>query len=72
MPFELVMLLGFFGAVLLSLLPQGAEEKTGESFRGRRLQRRCDEAHGDGRGRTGRLTGRDEASRRRNAVRAAA
>ena len=35
MPFELVMLLGFFGAGLLGLLPEGAREGEDAGFRHR-------------------------------------
>jgi hypothetical protein len=36
MPFELIMLLGFFGTALLGLLPVEPAREAGESFRGRR------------------------------------
>lgn len=36
MPFELIMLLGFLGAVLLSLLPANPAKVAGEGFRGRK------------------------------------
>ncbi len=36
MPFELIMLTGFLGAVLLSLLPANPAKVAGEGFRGRK------------------------------------
>ena len=36
MPFELIMLLGFLGVVLLSLLPVTPAKVAGEGFRGRK------------------------------------
>ena len=64
MPFELIMLLGFFGTALLGLLPATPARLADESFRGRRLQRRCDgERRGGSRGR--RVTGCRDAIRLR-------
>lgn len=42
MPFELIMLMGFFGTILLSLLPARSAQTAEEGFRERRLQRRSD------------------------------
>lgn len=70
MPFELIMLLGFFGTVLLSLLPATPAKTSGEGFRGRPHSRRRDrggEAVGHGRG-----IKRGGTIRHRNAGRAAA
>lgn len=73
MPFELIMLLGFFGTVLFSLLPAAPAKAAEDNFRGRCLQRRSDREHGRGRvARQGQVTGSREAIRRRREGRAAA
>lgn len=64
MPFELFMLLGFFGTALLGLLPATPARVADESFRGRR-QKRSDRKQRKI-VRAGRLMRRDEASRYRN------
>lgn len=65
MSFELVMLLGFFGMVLLSLLPATPAETAGESFRGRRQLRRSDTGERNT-ARHGRVARNGEATRRRS------
>ncbi len=42
MPFELIMLLGFFGAGLLGLLPEAAKEREESGFRRRSARRRSE------------------------------
>ncbi len=42
MPFELIMLLGFFGAALLGLLPEASKEAADASFRLRIARQRHD------------------------------
>ena len=39
MPFELIMLMGFFGTALLGLLPAAPARTAGDSFRDRQPQR---------------------------------
>jgi hypothetical protein len=70
MPFELIMLLGFFGTALFGLLPAKPAEVNDESFRGNR-QRHSDRKQ-RGVVRAGRLMRRTETSRSRRAGRAAA
>lgn len=73
MPYELIMLLGFFGTVLLSLLPEPPARDAGDDFRGRRPQRRSDGRHDTGRvARRDRTDGRSVTTRRRDAGRAVA
>jgi hypothetical protein len=40
MPFELIMLLGFFGSALLALLPETADKTATDNFRRGQRQRR--------------------------------
>jgi hypothetical protein len=42
MPFELIMLLGFFGSALLALLPETADKPVADNFRRGKRQRRRD------------------------------
>ena len=42
MPFELIMLLGFFGSALFALLPETADKTTTDDFRRGQRQRRSD------------------------------
>lgn len=70
MPFELIMLLGFFGISLLGLLPAAPAGVADESFRGKHQKRSDQEQRRIVR--TGRLMRRDEISRRRRSERAAA
>lgn len=49
MPYELIMLLGFFGIVLFSLLPATPAEADEDNFQNRCLKRRRDKEHGRGR-----------------------
>ena len=44
MPFELIMLLGFFGSALFALLPETADKTATNDFRRGQRQRRCDQA----------------------------
>jgi hypothetical protein len=71
MSYELIMLLGFFGIVLFSLLPAPPAKPAEGSFRGRRRQRRSDGEVLDAT-RHGRATRRGEAIRRRSPGRAVA
>lgn len=71
MPFELIMLMGFFGTILLTLLPATPAKTAGESFREPRQQRRSDGAD-RGAARHGRARKGNEATRRRSAGRAVA
>ena len=70
MPFELIMLMGFFGTALLALLPEGPARAADESFRGKHQKRSDKEQRRVVR--AGRVMRRNEASRRRSAGRAAA
>lgn len=70
MPFELIMLLGFFGTVLLSLLPATPAKTSGEGFRSRPHSRRSD--RGGETVRHARMMKRGETIRRRRAGHAAA
>lgn len=62
MPFELIMLLGFFGAALAGLLPAAPARVADDSFRGER--RRRSDAEPRPALPTGRVRRRDEALRR--------
>jgi len=42
MPFELIMLLGFFGSALLALLPETVDKTATDNFRRGQRQRRSD------------------------------
>ena len=62
MPFELIMLMGFFGTALLGLLPATPARVADESFRGKHQKRSDREQRRIVR--AGRVMRRDEASRR--------
>ena len=46
MPFELIMLLGFFGSALLALLPETVDKTATDNFRRGQRQRRSDRGQG--------------------------
>lgn len=73
MPFELIMLLGFFGSALLGLLPPAPPKGDRRDFRSQCRRRRDDGALRHSRAAaSGRLTAPPPPSRRRDAGSAAA
>jgi hypothetical protein len=69
MPFELIMLLGFFGTALLGLLPATPARVADESFREKRRKRSDREQRRIVR--AGRVMRREEINRRRSSGHAA-